>query len=212
MSTAPIPIAQSLQHHWVAYGQLLNAGKTQQISICLDNVPLTWHQVIEGWCQETDFRTFTTQILQGSAYHAFFWETPPLTPESLHQPWAFVLVDAPMLAKVAPNPQPFAPYLQQSDLSVAVFPNLGGDATLIAPCALGARSTYTHLANFVRQAPSDQIDRLWRVLGTTLNDSSKTLTTPLWVSTSGLGVYWLHIRLDNRPKYYTHTAYRSVGK
>ena len=25
----------------------------------------------------------------------------------------------------------------------------------------------------------------------------------------GLGVYWLHVRLDDRPKYYTHVPYRS---
>jgi hypothetical protein len=31
---------------------------------------------------------------------------------------------------------------------------------------------------------------------------------PLWVSTSGLGVSWLHLRFDRRPKYYTHAPYR----
>jgi len=31
---------------------------------------------------------------------------------------------------------------------------------------------------------------------------------PLWVSTSGLGVAWLHVRLDARPKYYQYTPYR----
>jgi hypothetical protein len=31
---------------------------------------------------------------------------------------------------------------------------------------------------------------------------------PLWISTSGLGVYWLHVRLDARPKYYTYAPFR----
>lgn len=31
---------------------------------------------------------------------------------------------------------------------------------------------------------------------------------PLWVSTSGLGVPWLHVRLDDAPKYYTHRPFR----
>jgi hypothetical protein len=31
---------------------------------------------------------------------------------------------------------------------------------------------------------------------------------PRWLSTSGLGVFWLHVRLDQRPKYYAHTPYR----
>lgn len=215
MSTVPIPIAQSPQKRWMAYGQHLNHGTTQKVSICLENEPLTWHQVIECWQQETDFRTFTTQILKDSAYNAFFWETPPLTPNRLHHPWEFVLVDAPLLSKVAPNPKPFAAYLQKNNTPVVVFPNLGGDAMLIAPRAWGALPTYTHLANFVRQAPTEQIDALWQVLGETLqtilDNTLKSRTSPLWVSTSGLGVYWLHIRLDDYPKYYTHSAYRSVA-
>jgi hypothetical protein len=31
---------------------------------------------------------------------------------------------------------------------------------------------------------------------------------PLWLSTSGLGVAWLHVRLDSRPKYYSYAPYR----
>ena len=28
---------------------------------------------------------------------------------------------------------------------------------------------------------------------------------------SGLGIAWLHVRLDSYPKYYTHAAYRAAG-
>lgn len=31
---------------------------------------------------------------------------------------------------------------------------------------------------------------------------------PVWFSTSGMGVPWLHFRLDHRPKYYTFTPYK----
>jgi len=34
--------------------------------------------------------------------------------------------------------------------------------------------------------------------------------TPLWLSTAGLGVSWLHVRLDTRPKYYRHRVYAST--
>ncbi|WP_299490245.1 hypothetical protein [Acaryochloris sp. IP29b_bin.137] len=213
MSTAPIPIAQSPQKRWIAYGQSLNHGKTQKVFICSENAPLTWHQVIERWQQEADFRRFITQILKDSAYSAFFWETPPLTLNSLHHPWEFALVDAPLLSKVVPNPQPFATYLQKNHSPIVVFPNLGGDAMLIVPSALGAWPAYTHFANFVRQAPTEQIDALWQVLGASLDNTINHLssrTSPLWVSTSGLGVYWLHIRLDDYPKYFTYTPYRSA--
>ncbi|WP_299410760.1 hypothetical protein [Acaryochloris sp. IP29b_bin.148] len=209
MSQSLEPIAYSTQNHFVAYGQVLDQGKTQRVTVTLQDDPLTWEQAIELWQQDPEFRTFTTQILRESAYAAFFWETPPLTPTSLNQPWEFVLVQAPMLAKVSPNLQPFAAYLDHGNEPLRVFPNLGGDAVLIVPCALGPLPTYTHLANFVRQGPIAQVDTLWQVLGTTLQDVMRSRTAPLWVSTSGLGVYWLHIRLDDAPKYYTHAPYRN---
>jgi hypothetical protein len=30
----------------------------------------------------------------------------------------------------------------------------------------------------------------------------------VWLSTAGAGVPWLHVRLDDAPKYYGHAAYR----
>ncbi len=206
-------IAQSVTGHLIAYGQLLNQGKTQRLTVTLNDMPLTWGQAIELWQQNADFRSLITQTLRDSPYAAFFWETPPLTPTSLHQPWEFVLVNAPSLAKVSPNPQPFAPYLERGNDPIQVFANLGGDAILISPRVLGPLSTYTHLANFVRQGPSEQVDGMWQSLGNTLHklitDELNPRSAPLWVSTSGLGVYWLHLRLDDFPKYYTHRPYRT---
>ena len=65
----------------------------------------------------------------------------------------------------------------------------------------------------MRHGSAPQIDRLWQTVGdsiqhTLLGRGNK----PLWVSTSGLGVYWLHIRLDSFPKYYTYTPYRVQEK
>ena len=33
---------------------------------------------------------------------------------------------------------------------------------------------------------------------------------PVWVSTAGAGVSWLHVRLDDRPKYYGYQPYRNL--
>ena len=32
----------------------------------------------------------------------------------------------------------------------------------------------------------------------------------VWMSTSGLGVYWLHVRLDSRPKYYQFAEFANM--
>ena len=31
--------------------------------------------------------------------------------------------------------------------------------------------------------------------------------SPRWLSTSGLGISYLHVRIDKRPKYYSHQEY-----
>ena len=37
---------------------------------------------------------------------------------------------------------------------------------------------------------------------------SRVGARPIWLSTAGHGVAWLHVRLDSRPKYYLHAPYR----
>ena len=89
---------------------------------------------------------------------------------------------------------------------VATFWNLGRDALLVAPAPIADASVYSSLAAFVRGAPEEQQHALWQRVADAAREQLGE--DPLWISTSGLGVYWLHVRLDSRPKYYTHGAYR----
>jgi hypothetical protein len=115
-----------------------------------------------------------------------------------------VVVDAPNLARTTADPSAFSAYLTAP---INTFENLGGDATLIAPSVTGS---YPHLAAFLRTAPASQTDELFRALGDAIVDWQGK--SPPWVSTAGMGVPWLHLRLDTRPKYYRHAPYRSVSR
>ena len=91
--------------------------------------------------------------------------------------------------------------------------NLGGDALLVAPCPMGPEidlDRYSSLASFMRQAPQDQIKAFWLESAKAILEyiETKKPSQKLWVSTSGLGVYWLHLRLDSYPKYYTFYPYK----
>jgi hypothetical protein len=88
------------------------------------------------------------------------------------------------------------------------FPNLGGDAVLVAPCPGGSPQAYPHLAAFVRAAPMYQQHALWRRVGEAVDAWIGATSDPVWVSTAGQGVFWLHVRLDSRPKYYNYELYR----
>jgi hypothetical protein len=89
---------------------------------------------------------------------------------------------------------------------VVAFANLRGDALLVVPCPAGDAGAYGHLAAFVREAPEAQRDALWREVGEAM--ARRVGARPVWLSTAGAGVSWLHVRLDDRPKYYGHEPYR----
>jgi hypothetical protein len=177
-----------------------------------DWAAVTWQQAIALLQQDVTFADVLTQGLAAAPWSAFFWETPPITPTSLPQPWECVTVEAPALATIQPDPQPFRrAWAGASGGTVATFPNLGGDAWLVVPRPQGDEANYTHLAAFLRSASAQHCRELWQTLGTTVQRQQMSAPTqPLWVSTSGLGVHWLHIRLDQRPKYYTHPPYCTV--
>jgi hypothetical protein len=89
---------------------------------------------------------------------------------------------------------------------VAVFPTLGGDAVRVVPCRAADPSAYGHLAAFARLAPEPQRHALWRAVGDAM--ARRVGAKPVWLSTAGAGVAWLHVRLDDRPKYYGYGPYR----
>lgn len=115
-----------------------------------------------------------------------------------------VAVDDPSL-DVPPDPSPFAEHLSD-DQSVVRFPNLGGDAVMIVPTQCNGQNTYTHLAAFLRRGPVEQQRALWREVSLAM--AERLGHHPVWLSTAGGGVAWLHVRIDDRPKYYAHAPYR----
>lgn len=155
-----------------------------------------------------EFRGLLTHALVEAPFRAFFWESPPVSEATGHLPCEWVIVRSESLAGLAPDPRPFARELEGRDGTVT-FPNLGGDARLVVPApAPDEAGVEAHLADFVRGASPARIDDLWRAVGAAaLEDLAPH--APLWVSTSGLGVAWLHVRLDSIPKYVTHAPYRA---
>lgn len=179
-------------------------GNTEIIRLSQDGVSLTFRQLFELLQHNRDFAGWYTDQLRGSRFSAYFWEHPPLTSTTIDFRAEFALVNAPMLENLRPNAAPFNAYFTTGE--IATFRNLGGDAMLIAPSPAGSSPGYAHLATFLQGAPTGQVHAIWQCVGQTV---CKSLSDkPIWLSTSGLGVTWLHIRLDSSPKYYQHQAYK----
>jgi len=194
---------------WKYQTELIDAKRIHKISFFKGDKRVTYSEVIKLWQDNNAFNSFFSSLLAEAPFSAYFWETPPIFDSNLHQAFEFVLVDSPQLARVQPDSSPFRQYFQSAAVGeeIITFPNLSQDAVLVVPCPTGEMSAYPHLASFVREASPFQQHLLWRRLGQVLEQNINH--KPLWISTSGLGVYWLHIRLDSYPKYYTFNPYKA---
>jgi len=153
-------------------------------------------------------------ILRESSFSAYFFETPKVTHETLGSTnFEFVLAKAERLESVEAEEETFRDHFgscEENEL-VTNFENLGRDAMLVVPCPSNEnKQIYSSIAPFMRAASADQIEQFWKTSARTLKEhlKKKGEKNPTWMSTSGLGVYWLHLRLDSRPKYYTFNPYR----
>ncbi|MDQ3036107.1 MAG: hypothetical protein M3Y87_27140 [Myxococcota bacterium] len=156
---------------------------------------------------DAELRTFMTTALAGSRWAAFFWETPPVTRATLDRALEMTLTDAPALAKITADRSAFADRLDAAGTDdVIAFPNLAGDAMLVVPSAVSRADAYAHLGAFVRRAPPAQTDHFWSKAAEAA--LARVSDAPMWISTAGMGVPWLHLRLDSTPKYYRHLPYK----
>ena len=180
------------------------------VSVYLENHPVEFAGVLRRWQDDPVFRAFFIALLADAPYSAFRWETPPITSASAGRPFEFVLLDSPELES-QPDLDAFAEHFGDAGSEgVASFPNLNNDALLVAPCPRGPLSAYGHLAAFVREAPDAQKHALWKLVGELME--LQMGPKPVWLSTAGAGVPWLHVRLDQRPKYYGHAQYREITR
>ena len=192
---------------WSSRCEALAYGRILRMAVDSDSSPMSYAAVLQSWQHDADFRSFFMPLLADTSFTAFRWETPPISASSADRPFEFVLIDSPGLAS-HPDPKAFAEYFTAatSTASVVSFSNLGNDAVLVVPCQRGPLSAYGHLAAFVRQVPEAQRHAFWATVGKAMEH--RLGTAPVWLSTAGAGVSWLHVRLDDRPKYYGYAPYR----
>lgn len=105
---------------------------------------------------------------------------------------------------------PFASHLEDATergLSVTSFANLHRDAVLVVPVSAEEPEHFAHLAVFTARAPCKQQMLLWQKAGRAVQQMLAT-NSSAWLSTSGLAVAWLHVRIDKYPKYYSYRCFR----
>jgi hypothetical protein len=195
---------------WSCTRESLNDGHAERVVPLRHDSPIPYSQVLEYWEDDATFRSFFFSLLLDAPFAAYRWETPPIETLSAGRAFEFVLLDSPGLDQ-PPDDQAFAEHFRsaKAEQGVVTFPNLGNDALLVVPCPVAGSEGYAHLAAFVRAALVAQQHELWRAVGSAMR--AQIGRSPIWLSTAGMGVPWLHVRLDSRPKYYGFRAYRAAS-
>lgn len=179
-----------------------------QFQIKQNDTLLTFLQVIDLWKNNATFRSFYNNILREVPFVGFFWEHKAVNSQNINQPYEFVVVKTEAFNSIIADKKAFLAYFDKGK-QVVQFSNLGRTAELVVPCPIEHHDEdYIHLATFIRNAPTSQLNAFWQIIGATLEQEIQQKT--IWLSTSGLGVYWLHARFDVVPKYYTYTPYKTL--
>lgn len=196
---------------WETNLESLEGGRVRRYRLKSRARPLDYAQAINSWQYDAAFRDLFIGLLADAPFAAYFWETPPVATATLNQPFEFVLVNSPEMAVIESDPVAFAGYFSAAPESdgVVSFMNLGRDARLFVPRPVAQHAAYASMATFARNAPNTQQHKLWQAVGLAMQRAVKEQT--VWLSTCGLGVSWLHVRLDKRPKYYRFAPYRDAA-
>lgn len=170
---------------------------------------LSFAQVIQHWVNSSAFRDFYTSTLLQHGGNGCFWEHPRLNKETVDQAYECVISRTDTFSRLAANFNPFKNAVQAGK-TISVFPNLTGVAQLIVPAPTGAGDfNGRDLIAFLKTADEARCHKLWIVVGQQVTAAIAEGSSFQFLSTHGLGVLWLHIRLEQRPKYYHHRPYRS---
>lgn len=174
----------------------------------VDGEPLRWSSFLRLLTKSAPFRRALTTRLRDDAMDAFYFECVPWF-AGTDPVFRFVLVAAPRLRSRAVDERSFSEHFAKGHGRYRTFKNLRGDSTLVVPAPEGSSKDFGHLASWLRAASEAQADEVWRAVAAAI-EAWRPSGRPLWLSTSGGGVAWVHLRLDPRPKYYKHAAFRSL--
>lgn len=167
---------------------------------------LSFKDVFEMWGNNPKFVEFYKDELIKLDHQAFYWEHPAIKKEFLEKKYECILQRSGPLEHLPCNENHFKDYLHTKE-QVADFMNSGKDARLVIPTKKTDKEIYNHIGKFIRLADNEQIIEIFKRVGVKIFEEIDKQKL-IWLNTAGLGVIWLHIRLDTRPKYYRTIKYK----
>mmetsp|Transcript_15216 Transcript_15216/g.26588 ORF Transcript_15216/g.26588 Transcript_15216/m.26588 type:complete len:295 (+) Transcript_15216:296-1180(+) len=217
LSPAEAESAAALGEHRLRLHSTLESE--DRVRVRAEGAVISWAAALRAMRTDSAFQDHLSQIVREAPWEAIFFETKPTSGRTAHHDdFEFVLVRSDGLEEISDaDLYTFREQLADAAASadgVVAFPNLGRDAVLVVPglnAALPA-DCFRHLGPFIRAAEDRPVltRAIWRKVADAMTDRlHQDQTRPAWLSTSGLGVYYLHFRIDDKPKYYTYKPFKT---
>ncbi|MDW3195933.1 MAG: hypothetical protein R8G66_26395 [Cytophagales bacterium] len=170
---------------------------------------LSFREVLNLWQFSVEATKNYVQQIKNLGFDQCYWEHPALTQATMDFPYECMILKTEQFTRRQVDTESFSAHLHQ-EKSVAVFDNLGRNARLVVPTLKSDKEYYKHFGIFLNAAPENQVLAVLQAVGESVLEEVNRGKC-IWLSTAGLGVIWLHIRLDTVPKYYKTKTYKSAS-
>lgn len=148
-----------------------------------------------------NFRNEIINIFIDSQFTDVFWEFPQYSANTSNNLAEFMLIESFPFGQA--DSSSFAEHLKnKEDNQVVIFKNLSGDTKLIAINSHNTgNQTFCHIMEFMKKTSYENKHNLLIKIGKEMIIYTNS-TKPVYLSTHGHGVPWLHVRICSKPKYY----------
>ena len=170
-----------------------------------------WSDVLKDW-EGGDYPRMPSDIIK-----PFLWRTSVMN-KDIDLPFRVEFTeDARLLLK---KKQDYSPFLKKpssllskknEDKKYAIASiNLPGDTVLVIPKPRSGKK-FTNIYHFMKNASYLQQRELWKLV---VKEARKMLEKfdNIWISSQGLGVNYLHVRICSYPKYYEKSKLQKLPK
>jgi hypothetical protein len=165
---------------------------------------MKWKNKIDEW------KTGILQTYPPDIKKRFFYQTSVID-SNLSNEYKEKYIESDRLEKITQDYDPFAEhFVSPKNKYVTSFTNLSGTSVLIVPVPIKSKN-YTTIKDFIDNAPKKQQKAFWNHVAECVEELLK-IVDKVYLNTHGLGVYYLHVRLDTKPKHYYSSISSGLGK
>ena len=161
-----------------------------------------WNQVLEEW-ENGNHPKLPTNIKK-----PFLWRTSVINSKVNKKYKEEFLEDIRLESHTRQDLQTFKEHFKKNNKYAISFPNLSKDTVLVVPQPRQGKQ-FTNLYYFMKNASVVQQKELWKLV---VKEVRKMLQKHenIWVSSQGLGIDYLHVRICSFPKYYENSKLKYV--